>query len=239
MDSRLSPQENARILGELREILSSPKYACGDDVSLYDLFNVIRDKRKEYIKVVNDCHWVTGFDEIEFSYPRRELKLENNRYDYDDITFAKYNGDLYVKKNHYYSTNILLAQHGKEISKIFDRFLMLRDHADIYSLDKCIKSTNSSLTINLSKNGNRLNGVEIFYPYCDDYRCETKSNSLQMLDLIKGHEEEILKGVFVNVNECPLSIREEVLKTQNERRFNELYQKKLTKSKKSFWDIFK
>ena len=81
--------------------------------------------------------------------------------------------------------------------------------------------------------------MEAFYPYCDEYRCEAKPNSVQMMDLVKGHEQEILKGVFVNVNDCPLSIREEVLAAQNTRRFNELYQKPLTKSKKSFWDIFK
>ncbi len=234
-----NPERDERIIREVSHILLSPKDNSSSNVSLYDLANVLNEKIGKYNIVANKCCYVTGFDEAKYSYSTKELNIINDRYEYDDITFAKYNGNLYVKKSDSYKTKYLLAQHGEEISKIMDQFQALSNYADLFPLNKRIKSANSSLVIDLSKYEMKINGLEMhahynISPYEKPYTSDAMSS--KMLELVANMGEDIMKSIFVSIDDCPESIQKELYHI----RFEELYYKPIQKEKKkSIWDLFK
>lgn len=204
-------------------------------ISLYDVYNVTLNKSKKFKKT--EKHYANVFNQIiknnysdRYSCVFYGLNFENNEisigfqngdYEYKEIVFAKSNGDLYLKSSEttLYGEKIFKLL-GNKISEAYDDLMNFKD----FEVQRVYwrKSINSNFKICICKYGVSLsNTSHAFsdfelnnYNFNDNY--DIKCNSLNVINAITGHEDEIFKKIFIEINDCPNWMKKQLYNIRKE-----------------------
>jgi hypothetical protein len=171
-----------------------------------------------------------NFDKDEISIGFRK-DTYNYNYDYQEIVFAKYNEDIYLKSSKSTYDKEIFRILYEIISNAYNELIKFKSYDKETSYN--IKSMNSNFIINISHFGISLCSSKDFCPdfklektsYDNVYTCEC--NSGIVLNNVKGIEDEIFKNTFVRIEDCPSWMRTSLY----EMRKQELEEQKQTKTK--------
>lgn len=213
---------STEILEELKNILISEKNKDKNCISLYDILNLIKKENYQYNKtkesyesqlehIINSKYADVGIIVYGFDYDTNELKIGFSYFDdYDKINFAKKDGDLFITQSETHRGNDVLAVLGDTLSNLYDVFEQYRDFKKQYNFG--FKSINSNFLIDVSQYGVNIyarSKVNDFgrdfklkaYSYKNEYEYDCNSNVV--ISAFRGQEVEILKRVFVRIEDCP------------------------------------
>ena len=215
------------ILEEVKKVLLSPKNKDNNCVSLYDVLILLKTYNNEYDSIekryenrldymvdnkIDDDSSVCFHD---MDFEKKTIHISFRRYrssDYDDIYFAKQNGDLYVVKSESCYTNEVFSALCSTLSEMYDELLKYADYKDYTKVKDDIKPINSKFSVKISNHGvylsvkdfsnKYMNELEMFAPsYKNEY--ELKCNSSIVNEAFCGKETEIFKRIFVKISDCP------------------------------------
>ena len=227
------------ILEELKSILNYNKIKDPNVVSLSLVYDVVKEKdvayendKKLYENIIDSKLKEKYSDEAfcvihNFDYENNIMNIGFKEYNWDEIYsiyFSKKNGDLYVVKSKgFLYTNEHLVNLGKELSELYDKFLTYK------SFDKesrRIKGINSNFKIRIYNGGVGLyneiipNDFSLYnYIFKNDYSYDC--NSYEIVDLIKGSEDKLFDKIYVNIDDCPNWMQEELKQARYEELVNE------------------
>ena len=229
---------SAEILKEIKTVLSQDKNVDSSCVSLFVVSNLLNLEEKKYKDVIKN--YEVRIKELlsahntkseliiyDFDYDKEELRIGYGKY-YDKICFMKKDGDLYITKSESFYADDVLAIAGSELSNLYDEFLKFKKYKEESNYG--FKAVNSNFLVNVSqygvgilaKNPNNYfsNDFELqSYSYIDKIKCSC--NSTAVLSALTGHEKEILKRIYVNINDCPLWMRTALQEVRNEQLSND------------------
>lgn len=243
----------AEILEEIKSVLVSPKNISTECVTLYDVCVLNRkinndydSIEKKYYPILNSClaENLGSSSSIcihKFDHENNLLHISFRRWngnDYDDIYFTKEDGDLRVVKSESCWAKEVFAAISPQLSKMFDEYVLYNEVKNWNRSKNGIKPVNSNFLVNINSYGvsiyvtnpnNRLqNEFKLLVPSYDD-KYSTECNSSSVIEAVKGNEGEILKRIYVNINDCPLWMRE-ILRMNRKQEIEEV--NKLEKIKK-------
>jgi len=231
---------NKRILEELKKILQSSASNDPNLVPLSAVYDKICQKQQVVFKmkekyrilirnILQASHSYYTLVVHDFNYKTKELHVSFNPdfyyFKHYNIYFSKNEGDLYISQadNPFYA-KLVLSLALNELSSLYDEFLKLPE----FESKNRISTINSEFCVNFDKFNTEIyyssgdpffNKEFLFEIYYDD---ETKNiidcNSGMVLNLVKEREREILKRLFIRIDDCPDFIKEELIKE----RLNEL-----------------
>lgn len=138
-----------------------------------------------------------------FGYNNNELKV---RVHGNEFSYKKYSGDLKLTKDSY-EGNQVLGESGDVISAFYDECLKYSDF-NTQNSEK-IKSLNSIFFVNINnegidlflENGNFKMHYRIYRTYSSKYSYDCNSNNV--ISIFRDKEDEILKRIFVKIEDCP------------------------------------
>lgn len=214
------------ILEELKNIFVAEKNKDNNCISLYDLLTLLKKVNFKYENLIESyerrldylikCKYYRAHIRVNsFDYNTNELIIrfgyEDYKYDinFDKIKFTKKDGDLFVTESETYRANEVLAVLGKELSNLYDEFEKYRDFKEKYMHG--LTSINSNFLIDVSQYGVSIypKNTNIFssdfvlkaYSYTNKYKYNCNSNVV--LNEFLGKETEVLKRIFVRIEDCP------------------------------------
>jgi len=216
------------ILEEVKNVLLTQNIKDNDCISLYDVLTLLKKLDNEYDSIIR--RYENRFDYVAkerlgesssvyyrgFDYEKNILYISFSKYyrssDYDDMYFAKQNGDLYVVKSESCWTDEVFSALSSSLSEMYDELLKYADYMDYKFTKNDRKPVNSNFNVNISYPGiwltvkdfnNRfMNELELFASsYNGSY--ELKCNSSIVNEAISGKETEIFKRIFVKISDCP------------------------------------
>lgn len=226
--------QTSEILMEIRNVLSNTKTNDLESASLYDIFNVISDKRKSYEKIKRSFNntfefilksrykrtcAVTIYD---FDYINNQLKLtfdscinsDWNRSEY--MCFSKDNGKIYLASEKTTNSDIILLLLGNHLSKLYDDFMSYKKFMteNLYSI-----SSDSKFVINITKNGIDVSTTTLRNRFNFDFclslssyngECRCDCNSVYFLKILNGKYKEFFERISVKIEDCPKYLQKEL-----------------------------
>lgn len=215
------------ILEEVKKVLLSPKSKDNNCISLYDVLTLLKKLYSEYENIIKKyqnklqdiAKYKIGDNSslLLYSHNFKEKIIHigfRNRFiwdnwpkKFDDIYFAKQNGDLYVVKSESSYTNEILSALGSTLSEMYDELLKYADYTDYKYSKYDIKPVNSNFSISISYNGvwitvKYLKELELFATSYDN-GYELRCNSSVVNEALNGKKTEIFKRIFVKISDCP------------------------------------
>ena len=215
------------ILEEVKNVLITQKNKDNNCISLYDVAVLLKKFRYEYDSIKK--RYENYFEDIvqatfndnssviiyNFDYENKFLrigfrKLRNSNF--DEICFAKQNGDLYVAKSESCWSKEVFEILSSKLSEMYDELLKYTDYKDSKKSKYDTKSVNSNFCVDMSHYGAGIfvknfeneytNEFKLFAPsYDNDYSFECNSSIVN--EAIKGKEDELFKRIFVKISDCP------------------------------------
>lgn len=204
---------NKEILQEIKNILNSKKNTDYNYISLYNIAILIKDKKREHQNIIeyyneqinnniNEYLIIQDFD-----YNKLELHI-NYKYkeEWYNMTFAKNDGDLYLKTSDNPKALNLLVEIGNDLSLLYDELIKYKDFYKQYIYQ--IKCLNSNFLVNINayqinlyqKKEDNLFELKL-YSYNDTYEYNCNSNNI--INTIHNNEDELFKKIFVKIDDCP------------------------------------
>ena len=176
-----------------------------------------------------------------FDYDKEELKVGFKRHKsskWEDITFNKAHGDLrIVEAQSIYAPQVLSACH-KHLSEYYDYCMSTKDYNNewahnVRSLDGFMKATISHCGITLRDCTYINSRLEIdSRSYLEKY--EVKCNSSKVLEALSNNKRNLLKKIYVKIDDCPSWCKKEVL----DFRINQVKTEIKKIRKNEFWGKF-
>lgn len=219
---------SSEILEEAKSILLAEKNNSSDCISLYDVAQLLKKLRHNYDMV--EERYKSQFKSIlnstfgdsssiviyDFDYKNKLLEIGFKRWnlddDYDYISFAKDNDDLYIAKSKSWYDKEVFAALSSGLSKLYDEFMSFTDYRDDSKAKYNINSVNSNFGVNISHYGAEVfvksqrnpcfNDFKLFSPSYDK-KYSLECNSSIVNEAFKNKEEEIFKRIFVKIDNCP------------------------------------
>lgn len=245
--------KSSTMLKEISNVLNSEKIKDNNCISLYDVTKLIKTKnekhnhiKEQYINLLqnileSNCNRLIYTIIHDFDYENKELVISfNGRYGqhYEKIVFSKENGDLYIKRSESMYGNDMLVYLGNEISDLYDKLLDYSDFKQQSNYD--FQSKNSNFYVSIS-----CNNVGVYYKtlcvnsygFQDGYIINCNSNNV--INTIKGHEKEIFKQIFVNIEDCPKWSRTLLYEIRQKQLNNEHKNTKKLELKRKIFPFFK
>ena len=228
-------QSTNKIIDEIDNLLGYEDNLDEECISLYDVSRLVKSKYEDYKQMINAYRLKIGraiykkhpYNLIhvdEFDYDNNELMLETSIWDsWEKMIFKKSDdGDLYIYKSESHIDKDLLLYAGDLISDLYDECMDYKDFNEqvrygILSTNSDFKAFISKYAIMFSTSGlhNFKRDFELIDYTCDDdYDC--KCNSNMILNKVKGHEEELLKNIFVKIDDCPKWSQEKLREMRKE-----------------------
>ena len=217
------------VLESLKGLLESEELENEDIISIYELLKVTRNKYSNYKEMIDryDLYLKDDVEELNddnnvcihgFDYDTNRLnisfKLGNEPWD-DVVFFKDDEKGLYIEKSKNNHTKDLFASSYRDILNFYNEFLKYRGLRTQSVYEK--KSVNSNFEFDtsflsttlryISGTNIRYNEFELSYDYIND-RYEYDCNSSKVLDILKNHEKDLLKKIFVKIEDCPEWTRE-------------------------------
>ena len=216
------------ILEELKRVLLAPKNKYADCISLYDVLVLLKKLKSEYRcleeRYENNFNYIVQrrFEEYSavvyhgFDYEKKFLHISFKKYrcgHYDDIYFAKQNGDLYVVKSKSLWTDEVFSTLCSSLSEMYDELLKHADYKDYMAQTTNRKPINSNFNVSISNHGiiisvkdfNNWYGNELELSASSSYEdgYELKCNSSIVINAFRGNEEEVFRRIYVKISDCP------------------------------------
>ena len=252
------------ILEELKRVLHASKNKDADCISLYDVLVLLKKLRSEYRCLeegyennfnyivhrrfnVNSAVVYHGFD-----YEKNILHISFKKYrggHYDDIYFAKQNGDLYIVNQKSLWSDEVFSALCSSLSEMYDELLKYADYKDYMAQTTNRKPINSNFNVSISNHGiiisvkdfNSWYGNELELSASSSYEdgYELKCNSSIVINAFRGNEEEVFRRIYVKISDCPEWCQSILYETrQNQLATEQRKEKKLALARK-FFPIFK
>ncbi|MBQ3020902.1 MAG: hypothetical protein IJD92_01600 [Bacilli bacterium] len=219
--------KSSEILEEVKNILVCEPNKNSDCISLYDVAQLLKKLRNNYEMMQE--RYRTQFKSIlranfgdsssiviyDFDYKKRLLKVGFKRWDfgdYEDISFAKENGDLYIAKSECCYDKEVFAALSSDLSNLYDEFMNFNDYRNEYNAKYDTKSVNSNFCVDIShfgasifvpsRNNSYSHDFRLFSPsYADKYSLECNSSIVN--EALNDKEYDIFKRIFVKIDNCP------------------------------------
>ena len=215
--------ENNKIIDEIDKLLKQDINMDLSCVSLYDVFNLIKDKYNEYNSLINDYanifehllydNFVNVHIDIDnFDYEKDCLTIDLDIYkEHYNVIFSKKNNDLYILSSQICDKEKIMILIGNEVSELYDKFMELKDYREQYSSN--IRLSNSNFKTNIypwcveifaTSDFNRYKNIFNMLLFTSSKRVKYEEcNSLKLLNYLKNNEDEILRKMFVDIKYCP------------------------------------
>lgn len=228
---------SSEIVEEIKSILLAEKNNSSDCISLFDIVQLLKKTTYDYERVKK--RYQHQFNNIiknifgnggriivyDFDYRKKLLKIgfkilslefrgssatyDPLKKDYEEINFAKQNGDLYIVNSKTWYDKKVFAALSSKLSMLYDELISFSDYKNTnYYIPNIIKSVNTNFWIDISVNGVGIlvkpleNSYLLFSrSYSNDYLIEC--NSSIVIESLKNKESEIFKRIFVKIDDCP------------------------------------
>lgn len=232
---------SSEIVEEIKSILLAEKNNSSDCISLFDIVQLLKKTTYDYERVKK--RYQHQFNNIiknifgnggriivyDFDYRKKLLKIgfkilslefrgssatyDPLEKDYEEINFAKQNGDLYIVNSKTCYDKEIFAALCSKLSMLYDELISFPDFKNPnYYIPKIIKSVNTSFMIDIT-----ARDVGIFVKsqyYINDYDFILFSsiifndylmecNSSIVIESVKNKESEIFKRIFLKIDDCP------------------------------------
>lgn len=227
----MSQQNNTiNILKEIKTIIEAEKNKNPENISLHDVWTVSNNRKKELQKIqepyqekilqaiheqISEYAYAKLYS---FNYYKNELTLFFQWCELrGTITFRKKDGKMYIKNADCPIPEKLFSAIEDILSELYDKYIK---YSTLKNQDKhCIKPVNSQFNVNITQSHIKvkvLNPFHIMYP---DFYLSQKitdgsytyyCNSNEVLNIIKDNETEILKRLFIKINDCPEWMQQEL-----------------------------
>lgn len=228
------------ILEELKNILSSSKSKDPNIVSLTEVHRILHNKNYSYNRMENaiknkiniklkSLYSDDAYSIIyNFDYDNNIMKIGFRLYiftDDDTIEFTKRNGDLcLLKANNNLYANDYLANFGNELSELYDKFLLYKDYMKGIKFEMPLENSNFKVNIfpdiSISIFDKSYSSEFLLRKSVEDNKFGYDCNSYEIISLIKGVENELFSKLYINIDNCPIWMQEELRIT----RYNSLVQ---------------
>lgn len=234
----LEDKTKIRLLKEIKNIFSSEDVLDDEYIACSDLAIIVRSENRKY----NECKH--SFDKIitqtvhqkfddstnvyvcDFDYNENNLIV---RFEYNGkhyiIKFIKDNGDLIVKESETLFGLDILNILGNYLSILYDQFMNFNNFGPkSYS---CIKPINSNFNVSISDygvsivDGSMLSGVLEISAKSSSNNYSSLCNSNEIMNALRGREEEIFKRVKVKISDCPIWCQQLIEEEKNAKKEEE------------------
>ncbi len=212
---------SSEILEEVKRILVSENNKDNDCISLYDISKLLKNMDYRYKSMkksydssmeytLNSHYSKPKFVLYDFDYETDELRIGFGLWDYDMIRFSKRNDDLYITKSETSRAKDVLAIIGDKLSKAYDEFIKHKDYMTQHNYG--FKAINSNFLVDFSHHGVSISVKSLDNQFMNDFQLSSPSydnkyqydcNSSIVVSAFKGKEAEILKRIFVKIEDCP------------------------------------
>ena len=233
----------ASILDEVKTVLTSPKIKDENVISLYDILRLFRKVRTDFDNIddsyqdklsyiMNRTFNDVGIIVYGYDYRKSHLRIGFRYvYDYDKIVFTKKNDDLIIVESESLHANDVLAAAGNELSMLYDLYEGYRDFNEQYNYG--FNAVNSNFLINISsddigifvRNGETYGKDFALTAYCykmyDNRKYGYECNSNNVLNLIRGHEDDLFKNIYVKISDCPLWSQKNLYEVRQNQLYND------------------
>jgi len=242
-------ESDLEVKEELESILSSEDDYNENTISIYDVLKTIENANEKLSLLKNN--YATYFKKMlkkEFKNPVIEIKQTDYRqkklvllfspdyrsYECKSIILAERKFGLYIEEDN--------TGYGMQVLKILENHIpecyaeLLKYSEFLYAEEKIIKSLNSKLFVFISKFGVSLSNYE-GYTFHEHFYFRANSgfgaydkNSYDYRNLlsmsyivINGNEENLLKRIFVQIEDCPEWCRDILYKKREKQLDNNYY----------------
>lgn len=227
------------ILEEINKVLLNEENNDYSYASLYDIKNVLKNTNNNYLNMINNYELYLNklikdskINNIKvsleptgcFNHYSKELNIEvideNNGFS-DLIVLEKVNGKITQKyfnnetiKDRLISKDILLSLANNALKRLYDNCVNLSYYTDSYAYG--IEPVNSKFKIDITPwnigicPDNTINPLLSLTTDTLDY--EYDENKKDIMEVIKGKEDEIFKKLFIKIDDCPLWMRDSLTK---------------------------
>ena len=228
--------ENNIIIDEINKILKQDINMDSSCISLYDVFNLIKDKYYEYNSLRNDYGNIfehllyddfgkTYINIDDFDYEKNYLTISISMWDGQyRIIFSKKDNDLYIVLSQICDKEKLMILIGNKVSEVYDKFMELKAYQEQYSSN--IRLSNSNFKTNIypwcveifvTSDFNRYRNIFNMLLFVSSKRVKYEEcNSLNLLNYLKNNEDEILRKMFVDIKYCPEWSRDALTKIREQ-----------------------
>lgn len=221
------------VLEEIKKVLLDERkqentcmsiYDSDNIIPLYEVVDIVRQKQNGYQKIkdsysekIKSAYRTKAEEQVglyirDFDYDKMELEISFARYylgNYTDCFFKKQDNDLTARTTiGYRDVTELLLPAGNIISEAYDKFL---EYKAFKNQESChLRPLNSNFLIDINCYGIKIytNTTPCFNifsleskNYSIGYRYECNSNNI--IEVLKGKEDELYKKIFVRIDECP------------------------------------
>jgi hypothetical protein len=223
---------NVEVLKDLKDLFANQQRGGMDTISIYDVMSLsmknyyvqenIKQKYKvlmnqkikneignDYAIVIHDFDYDLNelFISIIDCYIYNDKSLNNSPS--EEYKFQKKDGDLYISEaEHEHHEDDMLPLIGDDLSNLYDLFLKSKDYNE--QAKRRINPINSGFLVDINRFGVNLYIPKNFiqnefsirlFNGSDDYSYECNSNNV--MNLLKGNEDELFKKIFVRIDDCP------------------------------------
>ena len=248
------------ILDELKNVLIDEKIKDTHSISIYDISNVISNINKKYYETISDYeiilnNIVSSFDSssnltfCSFNHINNELSISFN----EQLIIISKKEKLYIVKSELENDKEFLDALGDALTQFYNEMVKYSSYRSESSLR--ISPINSRFFINIGSFG-----VDVFTKCSnenDDFNLLSNNNkeykysgNFNIIDCIKGNEDEFFKNIFVKIDDCPTwiqnilyTIRQEQLmneqKIEDEKIYKDIKKQKRLNLKKKFLPFLK
>lgn len=226
--NRYKPLTSApEILEEIKRVLLAEKCKRNDCISLFDLSNYLKQLDYDYKMFKN--RYEDLFDNIiklvfgenssiiiyDFDYKNKRIRIGFKKWrngDYEEIWFAKDNGDLYIAESKCYYDKQLLVTLCSELSELYDEFMKYSDYKDYRKVKFNSTAANSNFLVDVSCHGVKIFTKSKDNPFLDSFKLFSASynddfdlecNSSLVIEALKDKEKDIFKRIFIRIEDCP------------------------------------
>ncbi len=236
------------VIEEIQNLLKKTTLKRAYEVSLLEIIEILTEREKEKKKqnksfkkkLKKISKQIINEDILLFyTYYEKEKKLKVCIKDkvWKEIYFEKEEDDVVITKSEINNPEIFLLHLGETISNIFDFYQQVekenkeqKENISTLNSKFCVDITADSVNFYL-----KSEQKEVFksFVYISSLENRLKCNSYFLLSFFKEKEEEILKRIFISIDDCPLWIKTRLLKKEQERLEQMKYQREETEAKRN------
>lgn len=232
--------KTSEVLKELRKVLSRNKTNDFESISLYDVFKVINQKRKDYEKT--KLSFTNSFEHIlkhiygkkfavkiyDFDYTNNMLKLSLDSKIYSDwyqcehMHFSKVDGKICLSSEATLNSDTVLTVLGNHLSKLYDDLMAYKG---LFLQSAINIATDSKFVINITKDRIDIRTSTIKYRFKYDFgisllnyngECKYDCDAEYIFELLNGKEKELFEKIFVKIEKCPKYLQKDLYEIRKE-----------------------
>lgn len=230
----------SEVLKELREVLSRNKTNDFESISLYDIFKVINQKRKNYEKM--KLSFTNSFEHIlkhtygkkfavkiyDFDYTNNMLKLSLDSKIYSDwyqcehMHFSKVDGKICLSSEATLNSDIVLTLLDNHLSKLYDDLMAYKG---LFLQSAINIASDSKFVINITKDRIDVRTSTIKCRFKYDFgisllnyngECKYDCDADYIFKLLNGKEKELFEKIFVKIDKCPKYLQRDLYEIRKE-----------------------